>query len=211
MEVHLDPPPGFVGFDHQRAVGGYSRSLPHWRQQGATYAVTYRLADSLPQSAIEEIENDSLREADPDLARHRLRESYLDKGLGSCVLSRNEIREVVYDGWLYWHDARYELGCFVIMPNHVHVIVRPISESLEKTLQSRKGNSAREINQRLGRSGALWQAESYDRIIRDREYLWRCIQYIGRNPQRAGLGQSSYSLWINPQWKQLGWAFAAKD
>jgi len=59
----------------------------------------------------------------------------------------------------------------------------------------------------LGKAGELWQDESYDRIVRDEEHLWNSIQYIGRNPEIAGLPRESCQLWINPEWKQLGWTF----
>ena len=51
------------------------------------------------------------------------------------------------------------------------------------------------------------QQESYDRIIRDEEHLWRVIQYIGRNPRQAGLPLESTPRWIDPDWQALGWNF----
>ena len=96
------------------------------------------------------------------------------------------------------------------MPNHVHAIVRPMGsddQELEDVLRLCKGRSARAINKHLGMSGPLWQRESYDRIIRDEEHLWRCLQYIGRNPKKAGLTNASCQLWINPEWEKIGWKF----
>jgi len=158
MTWNLDPPPGFQGLHPERPVTIYERHLPHWRQPGATYFVTFRLADSL---------------------RH-------------------------FDG------ERYELGCFVVMPNHVHLIVRPIQEddqALERILHSWKRYTAREINKGLGHHGALWQNESYDRIIRDEEHLWRTIQYIGRNASQAGLTSQECPRWISPTWAAAHWTF----
>ncbi|MEX0715729.1 MAG: hypothetical protein WD066_04045 [Planctomycetaceae bacterium] len=59
----------------------------------------------------------------------------------------------------------------------------------------------------MERDGALWQEESFDRIIRDAEHLWQCLQYIGRNPRFAGLPRDAYSLWVNPKWEACGWRF----
>jgi putative transposase len=59
----------------------------------------------------------------------------------------------------------------------------------------------------LKRKGELWQEESFDRIIRDEEHLWRCIQYIGNNPGRARLPTVEWRRWIRPEWKALGWRF----
>jgi hypothetical protein len=54
---------------------------------------------------------------------------------------------------------------------------------------------------------SLWQEESFDRIIRDEEHLFRAIEYVGSNPMRAGLSHDMCSLWIRPEWKDLGWGF----
>jgi hypothetical protein len=88
--------------------------------------------------------------------------------------------------------------------------VRPLcacEHPLQKILQSRKAHMALEINRAVGRRGALWQEESFDRIIRDEEHLWRCIQYIGHNPAMAGLSLDVARRWIRPSWVELGWTF----
>lgn len=52
---------------------------------------------------------------------------------------------------------RYELGAWVVMPNHVHVVIRPFpGEALAKILHSWKSFTSHQINQQLGRSGPLW-------------------------------------------------------
>jgi REP element-mobilizing transposase RayT len=105
---------------------------------------------------------------------------------------------------------RYELGCYVVMPNHLHAIVRPLdaqSHDLETIIGSWKQFSSTQINRRKALTGELWQEECFDRIIRDEEHLWRVIQYIGRNPIRADLSVEAYSLWIRPEWVELGWMF----
>ena len=78
---------------------------------------------------------------------------------------------------------------------------------LEDLIGSWKSFSARRIDKTLGLSGPLWQDESYDRIIRDEEHLWRSLQYIGRNPKKDILQTNEYLLWINPEWQQVGWNF----
>jgi REP element-mobilizing transposase RayT len=97
------------------------------------------------------------------------------------------------------------------MPNHVHGVVRPLrptAEPLERILQSWKRHSSRKINQAFGLAGAMWQEESFDRIIRDEEHLYRAIAYIGSNPARAGLNAESCLIWIRPEWERLGWGFS---
>jgi REP element-mobilizing transposase RayT len=197
------------------------RHLPHWRQDGATYFVTFRLHDSLPQEKVRELaawrsvwerrhpppHRDSALQA---LSREVMRrvEAWLDQGMGSCVLGHYAAE--VASAMRYFDGQRYELASHVVMPNHVHAIVRPLlddDDPLEMVLKSWKGYTARQINRRLGRRGQLWQREGFDRIIRDEEHLYRCIQYIGANPVKAGLPVDVCQCWIRPEWEALGWRF----
>ena len=88
----------------------------------------------------------------------------------------------------YPNGKGYELRCYCIMPNHVHLVVElPLqAPPLAKTLQLMKGYSSREANRLLGLSGAFWQAESYDHVVRPGE-LDRIIRYVLENPVKAGL------------------------
>jgi REP element-mobilizing transposase RayT len=230
-------PPGFQGLRPDIPVTFYHRHLPHWRQDGATYFVTFRLADSLPQGKLRELESHKGEFA----ARHGIRgtdwqsvlrkraesipheaweafcreqmqrvEKWLDRGMGSCCLKRPDLANTVVDALRHFDDDTYELGSYVVMPNHVHAILRPLRpkmDPLEKILQSRKRRTSREINSTLGLAGELWQEESFDRIIRDEEHLDRCLQYIGVNPRRAGLSEDACPRWVRPSWKALGWDF----
>jgi len=113
-------------------------------------------------------------------------------------------RCIIFDG------ERYELGAYAVMPNHVHAIVRPMlpkEHPLETIIGSWKQHAATRIHQRAGTSGNLWQDEAFDRIIRDEEHLYRVLQYIGRNPQKAGLPPDICPLWVRPEWEALGWRF----
>jgi REP element-mobilizing transposase RayT len=220
---NLAPPPGFQGLREDLPLSVSMRHMPHWRQPGATYFVTFRLADALPQNRILELQqikeewersfpaprsNEELER----LARMVFErvENWLDQGSGDCLLREQPCAKIVADSLRHFHGSRYELGCIVVMPNHVHVIVRPLGlddDDLNAILKSWKSFTARRINEMLGRAGPLWQEESYDRIIRDPEHLWRTIQYLGRNPWKAGLQRDVCQLWINPGWERLGWKF----
>jgi putative transposase len=220
---NLPGPPGFVGFNPQQPVRLYQRSLPHWRQEGATYFTTFRLADSLPEARLRELT--ALRvqwerqhppprsEADwQALSRTTIEhvERWLDAGSGSCVLRETWAAEIVEQKLQHFANQKYELGAYVIMPNHVHLLVRPYSDQLdplESLEQSWKKFSSREINATLGTQGQLWQFESYDRIVRDEEHLDRCLQYIGNNPSKAGLCAGEFRRWVNPNWVHAGWDF----
>lgn len=245
MNWNLPAPPGFQALRPDLPLTQYTRHMPHWRQDGATYFVTFRLADSLPHAKLRELEMfkeqwkkqlESTRRTEqcsgsPDLSQntrteHRsvLRseetfarqvmlqvEKWLDQGIGACWLRHRPMRDIVSNALHHFDGSQYELGSYVIMPNHVHVIIRPLQPEdypLEKILQSRKARSSSQINIALGRVGTLWQDESFDRIIRDEEHLWRCLQYIGSNPRRAGLLESQWTRWVPPLWVKCGWTFA---
>jgi REP element-mobilizing transposase RayT len=224
---NLPAPPGFQGLHPDKPVTVYQRHLPHWRQDGATYFVSYRLADSLPQGKLDELaclkaewerrhSGARPKAALEELARQVQErvERWLDQGMGSCLLKDPALAAFVTSAMHHFDGERYELGCYVVMPNHAHVIVRPLlpeAHDLEAIVGSWKKYSARRLNREVRRTGELWQDESYDRIIRDEEHLWRAIQYIGSNPSRAGLPRESCLLWIRPEWVALGWKFESAE
>ena len=57
-------------------------------------------------------------------------------------------------------------------------------------MQGIKGGTAREANILLGRTGQLWERESYDHLIRDQSEFFRTIKYTINNPVKAGLVRS---------------------
>ena len=83
----------------------------------------------------------------------------------------------------------------VIMPSHCHVVIdtsgygggQRDGSSRESIMHSIKRHSAQECNRLLGRCGAFWQPESYDRVVRDPEELERIVSYVEWNPVKAGL------------------------
>jgi REP element-mobilizing transposase RayT len=218
---NLPPPPGFQGLREDLPLHVYTRRMPHWRQDGATYFVTFRLADSLPQAKLRELEEVRLewekknpRPHGSDNLQHLARllaertEAWLDQGMGSCILKESALAAMVTDAMHFFDGDRHEISAYVVMPNHVHAIVRPLQwaqHPLESILKSWKQCSSTTINQRIGCKGPLWQQESYDRIVRDEEHLYRCLQYIGCNPKKAGLLPNSCPRWLRPEWVTLGW------
>ncbi|MEM0895773.1 MAG: transposase [Verrucomicrobiota bacterium] len=190
---------GFRGFSRELHVTVFYRNLPHWRQEGATYFVTFRMADALPQSCLDEltrircewerqkqVDSSALEEAWKEIANAITgkAESYLDSGHGSCLLRDKENANIVEELMRRFDGERYDLGAYVVMPNHVHAVVKPLTEELSKTLKAWKGVSARRINQQTStKLSHIWQDESYDRIIRDPEHLYEVIRYIGANPK----------------------------
>jgi REP element-mobilizing transposase RayT len=218
---HLLAPPGFRGLHPDLPIRVYQRHLPHWRQPGATYFVTFRLAGSLPQSKLLALKRWRLMwerqhpgaksEADwKSLAREitARTERWLDEGYGHCELRLPEVAQLMEDSIHRFQARRYFVSCFVLMPNHVHLTIQPQGGyELEEILRNMKGYVARKANSWLGREGAFWDQESYDRIVRDEEHLFRVLQYIGRNPARAGLPKVEGMRWVDPSWEAAGWGF----
>ncbi|GAA5507417.1 transposase [Novipirellula caenicola] len=220
---NLSAPPNFRGLHPDLPIHIYQRHLPHWRQVGATYFVTFRLADSIPQQqlqalkrwrAIWERNNPEPRSESQwkELAREitNQTERWLDEGYGACELEQPQIAELMRDSLLKFQDDRYFVSCFEIMPNHVHVVMKPADDhELEIILKNMKGYVSHRTNKLLGRKGTLWEQESFDRILRDEEHLYRVVQYIGRNAAMAGLPNSQWHRWLHPDWQSAGWRFAA--
>ena len=165
--------------------GWYSRGyLPHLDAPGVIQALTFRLADALPRDVLDSWRDRELEQGDI-LTRSA---AFLDAGHGSCVLRDPRCAGIVRDCIVRFDGEKYRLIAWVVMPNHVHVVVR-IREgwSLGTTVGGWKGASAREINRLLGLRGRLWQPGYFDRFIRDGAHLQRAVLYVHENPVKAGL------------------------
>jgi type I restriction enzyme R subunit len=207
--------PAFRPFDEHRATRVYQRSMPHWRQDGATYFVTFRLGDSIPEGIRRQWQEEQTLwlkargiVCDGEEGRwatafaklpareqflfqqhfNRQVQSCLDRGIGSCHLRNRQCTEIVRSKLFADDGNRHHLGDFVIMPNHVHLLITPAGDNkLELILKQIKGASAVECNRLLQRSGTFWQSESYDHIVRSVEQLLAYRTYIADNPRKAGI------------------------
>ena len=171
------------------------RHLPHWTQDNASYFVTFRLADSLPHKKLQLWQQERiqwLKSHDEPYSKNELTEysklfderinQWLDGGSGSCLLAEKQNSSVVEAAMQHFDGNRYRLGSYVIMANHVHVLVSPLSgNDLAEILHSWKSFTANRINEQTGRSGAVWQDESYDHIVRSPEQLAFYNDYIRKN------------------------------
>jgi alanyl-tRNA synthetase/REP element-mobilizing transposase RayT len=182
----------------------HGAKLPHWTQPGATYAVTFRLADSLPVAVVEswrrereEIEQRAKTQNRSLTWRERMDlqrlystriDSILNSGQGACYLKDERVARIMQDALQHFHADHYDLIAWAIMPNHVHVVVRPIgTHELPEILHSWKSFAAKQANKVLERSGPFWQDEYYDHLIRDEEDFRHAIEYVISNPEHAGL------------------------
>jgi putative transposase len=209
----------------------YRRRLPHWQPAGATIFLTWRLYGCLPQEALDRLATERrLLERQPvrpdETPRDRaLRHNKRLFALADEMLARNidqpqwlrdeQIAWLMVDALFYHNSNLYMLLAFVVMPNHVHVVVQPLEKGASQTqdeeqdnesgphqaeaptpgyvpvrriTQSLKGYTAREANLLLKRTGQpFWQDEAYDHWVRDEAELGRIVAYIEWDPVRAGL------------------------
>ena len=219
--LNLAAPPGFRGLHPDLPIRMYRRRLPHWRQAGATYFVTFGLADSIPQEQLRALQRwrelwershpEPRSEQDwHEFAREitSRTERWLDESYGECVFQDKTLADEMSKSLLHFQDERYQTFFYSVMHNHVHLAMKPLDTfELEDILESAKGFVSRKVNAHLRRTGKLWEPESYDRIIRDEEHLFRVVQYVGRNPAKAGYPRNAWVRWIHPDWVQAGWGF----
>lgn len=176
--------------------------LPHWDSR--CVFVTFRLADSLPVSALQEMkafdmlweiqrEKGELTEEWAEYFRRKrvaFKNELLDKALGSCVLKRSDVRTLLSDVLLHFDGVRYYMHSFVIMPNHVYMVLQPFEGwRIQDIMLSIKTYSAKVINNLLGRKGTFWEREYYDRGIRNERHYYTVIRYIEGNPRHCAPGE----------------------
>ncbi len=178
--------------------------LPHWTRANSIYAVTFRLADSLPSHVLESwrVERDAIlnnaKQQDRHLTEHEVKqlerlyservERFLDSGAGECWLKQDRIAKIVADALHHFDSQRYRLFAWCVMPNHVHVVVQPLPGfELPNILHSWKRHTAKQANAVLARSGEFWQAEYYDHLIRGEEDLSHSLHYVWQNPDHTGI------------------------
>ena len=219
MQLSLDQ---FYFYQKAGPVRRTRRDLPHWQQEGVCAFVTLRLVDSLPESVLgawagaraawlrahgidpacsawrdelEVLAEDTVAEFHRTFTQ-RLHE-LLDAGHGGCFLRLAEARKIAEKALMHWQGERYLLAGWVIMPNHLHVLVQPLEGyQILHIGESWKRFTAREINRLLSRRGHFWQGEGWDHLLRSAVYLRKYRRYIRGNPVKAGIMEGDFTLWL---------------
>jgi REP element-mobilizing transposase RayT len=214
----------FQPFDPEAEVEITVGDLPHWFQPGAALFVTFRTHDSMPKAVldvwfreqldwlarhgiavtVDEIQNasESLITGLPGQVasefkkmRDRSWHSYLDKGLGECLLRNPALAGIVAESIDKFDGERYDLDSYVIMPNHVHVLLMcRVGWTLRRVAKTWLTYTSRRINQAAGRSGHVWQSEPFDHLVRSERQFLYLRKYIQDNPVRAGLREGEFLL-----------------
>ena len=171
--------------------GWHSRGyLPHFDNGEVAQLITFRLADSFPRELMKKWKQEllCLSEKEAAIERSKRIEAFLDKGYGQTFLKNPCIAKIVEDALLYFDGIRYLLCAWVVMPNHVHVlIVQKEGFEISGIVHTWKSFSAKQANKILNRSGKFWQEDYFDRHIRDEKHYKAAIEYIENNPVKAGL------------------------
>jgi REP element-mobilizing transposase RayT len=185
--------------------------LPHLYKEGGSYFVTFRLLDAVDTNAKKcsrdgcttrglhssrDGRTTTRRQKKPTLSPEReavliARETEPLLRLGSCVLTRPEIAELVQGALRHFHGQRYYLSAWCVMPNHVHAVVTPNdSWELSAILHSWKSFTTHQANKILKRQGTIWERESFDHLIRTFEHFEAFVHYVENNPVEARLCQA---------------------
>lgn len=197
-------------FDSSRDIEKHGDQLPHWQQGEVMQFVTFRLGDALPREKMR-LWRDQRKvwlthhpqpwevatEAEYQKQFIWKLERWLDQGAGSCLLRDPPARSILAEAFMKFHGDRVEHHAWVIMPNHVHLLFKPVAP-LEKLVQAWKVTSARRIGK-----GRIWQRNYRDTLIRDSDHFANAVRYIRRNPIKAKLPAKAYTLWQSPRAERL--------
>jgi len=189
-------------FHPESPVTKGEHNLPHWQQGDVWIFLTWRLADSLPLTKIRQWKADRQKffDENPEPWSDEVHiayrkqftdeiEAWLDRGHGACDLKIPRIRDIVSAALHHFDGERYELNSYVVMPNHIHALLRILGDhKLPDVVRSLKSFTAKRANKELEREGAFWQRDYYDRLIRTPKHLHWARKYIERNPRNLPSG-----------------------
>ena len=194
----------------------YRRRLPHYQPKDAVLFATFRLAHSLPNEVVAQLQQESKEQESAirkerdvgkrsfllDAERKRYFghfDNYLDSVMTDVRwLSVPGVADIVRNAMLFYDGKEYDVISYCLMPNHVHLVadMRRVNVPLHRVLQQVKSFSAVKGNTLLKRRGIFWHRENYDHVVRDGEELKRIIRYVMENPVKAGLCK----IWSDWKW-----------
>jgi REP-associated tyrosine transposase len=205
-------------FDPKQDVRIAERRLPHWYQAGVVCFITWRNWDSIPKPVLESWLDERRRflqrlgiddaaddwrrrvQSLPPSTRAQFYRTFsdrwndqLDACHGTCVLRRPELTGIVANSLHHFDGDRYELTDYVVMPNHVHLLVAfPSEDAMLAQCESWKHFTATRINGKLERKDRFGQQDGFDHLVRSTEEFEYLRRYIADNPHRARLRSEEY-------------------
>jgi len=170
----------------------YRRNLPHWHPEDTPIFLTWRLYNSLPASLIKQActAKSVCATKIPPGRRFQILDAALDNATTGPLwlndpLVATHIIQTLHKGESALHQ--YSLHSFVVMPNHVHILISP-KVSLSRITNGIKGVTSRRARLILAfREKHFWQDESFDHWVRSPEQFDTIRAYIENNPVKAGL------------------------
>jgi putative transposase len=184
---------------------GYWRKLPHYQPNDSVLFITFRSKEVLPLAFIKKlnaykVEKAKLTKARSDYqnVKHKKIFDFYDSLLAKYPLKNNiltkpEIAQIITNVFHEFNKEFYDLFCFTIMPNHVHLLLRIKKRDngeyheMQFIIKKVKSVIAREVNKILGKSGSFWQREYFDYCARSEKEIMTITNYILMNPVKAGL------------------------
>jgi REP element-mobilizing transposase RayT len=156
------------------------KKLPHISLENYFQFITFRTYESFDLYATKIATLDIDRKK-----KEYLLDAYLDNSkVGAYFFDENIelMKEIIYEK----NNILYEIEIFVIMPNHIHLLLKQIAD-LKEILKYIKGKSAIEFNKKFNRKGKFWHNNYYDRVIRNEKHFLLVYEYIKNNPIKANL------------------------
>lgn len=197
----------------------YRRKLPHYQPKQGVFFVTFRLAFTIPQKYLnalndfrDKLNDDELpSESEIKIQNKKKMIAFMDDAYNDCpselsLTADPRVAKQIGEKIISLSDSMYYLYTYTIMPNHVHLVIKPNTEgdnavSLADIMKQIKGATARSINMMLNRTGSIWYHEYYDYWVRNQEELYRIIEYIRQNPVKAKLVEKPEDwefIFVNP-------------
>ena len=176
----------------------HRRNLPHLYYDEGIYFVTYRLQGSIHIDQLKILQQELIF-ADEDEKKKVFKkyDKLLDNASSKIkYLSNPQIAEVCKQSIMFFDNKDIDVICYCIMPNHVHLVFELLSKDklVGEIMASIKRYSAKSANKVLKLTGKFWQAESFDRLVRNEKELYNIIKYVLLNPVNAGL-VNDYKDW----------------
>jgi putative transposase len=130
-------------------------------------------------------------------------EEGIEANFGIKFFAEPAIAQIIEDAILHFDGERYRVIAWCVMPNHAHIVVEQLEGwPLANIVHSWKSFTANKVNRALGRSGALWHREYFDRFMRDDQHLSGTVQYVEQNPVKSGLVERSEDWRWSSAWRR---------